>query len=124
MSIGRRALLAGVTALALVGSACTQEAASYESVAAVVSDMEAAGVSCKELVTSSEAQLVKESGRCTVGGSEVDVFIFDDEEEREKWLQLGDLIKSELLVGPDWTVRVNDDDVRADLEEALNADVL
>ena len=118
----RRGALASLLALALSLSACDEEPVRYSSPEAIVSALENGGVRCTDLASSGKARLVKESGRCTVGGAEVDVFVFDKGGDLQKWLKFGRLLESELVLGPNWVIRANDDKVRSDIQETLNGE--
>lgn len=94
-------LLALVAALALVS--CSPEPETYGDVNAVAAALEEADLSCVEVSTSPPGDIVRDQGTCKAAGSEHDIFVFADEDARDRWLEIGGGL-GEVVVGPNWVV--------------------
>jgi len=121
-TLSRPRALAIMAAVVVAISACDQEPARYASTDALVAALGEGGVRCTDLTSGGRARLVEETGRCSVGDANVDVFVFDKAGDLENWMQLGRLFRGELVVGPNWVVRANDAALRAEIMDALNGD--
>jgi hypothetical protein len=128
----KRVLVLG--ALLVVFAGCTQEAASYEGAQEVTSAMQEEGVACDDLVvtdgtpeatteeTSRVDSLLIERGVCTVGDEPVVISMFVNEEDRDNWVAVGQLL-GPVAVGKNWVVSSDSEDLVGRVAEALNATV-
>lgn len=95
-------LVAGL-GLTFVLGACSAEAQSFERSSALVDAMEKAGVECSGLEKADAGELLSDHGFCTIDGEAVDIYIFENAEDRDRWLNFGQGL-GEVVTGPNWTV--------------------
>jgi hypothetical protein len=100
-------------ALASLMGACSPGAESFETADAVVSHLEEEGVSCIDAEELPTASLVKDSLRCMNDGAQIEIYVFDSEEERDNWLKVGKGL-SGVITGPTWAIVAGErsDDVK------------
>jgi hypothetical protein len=74
-------------------------------------------IGCTELETG-EAERVQETGTCDFEGERLTMFVFEDAEQRDRWLTFGKRLSKDLITGPDWAVDPPDGKA-AEVREAL-----
>jgi hypothetical protein len=99
--IARRAALALVAAAAFATAACSEGALSYDGLAGLAAAVSDAGIPCDEVEPAQPARLVSRSGSCR--GSEVTMFLFDDDADLAAWKKVG-TAAGPAVVGPNWAV--------------------
>ena len=113
-------------AAALLLSACGgSDPQSYSGLTEMGEALEGAGIGCGDLVVmdqpkdaDAEKSLPTESGDC--GG--VQLFLFEDENARDKWLTLGGKFSEHVVTGPNWTVIAPDEDAAEEIADALGGE--
>lgn len=105
--IGRRAALA-LAAAAALAAGCSGGPRSYDDVAALASAISDAGIACDEVRSVPAARLVSRSASCS--GSDVTMFLFDDDADLEAWKRVG-TAAGPALVGPNWAVTADRESV-------------
>ena len=109
------ASLCMVVAVALAG--CGGGAEEYPSVGDIAVALGDEGIDC-DIEESSPGELVADYGIC----GDLDLFVFDDEGDRDRWLEVGaDL--GEVVVGPNWAILPDNDDDAEDIADALGGDI-
>ena len=101
--------------MALLLGGCSSTAASYDSAAQIGTELRDAGIECSDFDASSGAELVRDQGSCSGN----DIYVFADEETRDRWLSVGAGL-GEVVVGPNWAVVTDDPKPVAD---ALGGDL-
>lgn len=88
--------------IVLTFASCSQRSAeSYPSVGAIGDALQAEEVDCSPTdASSSEAELVKEQGSCEIDGDKLEIFLFDDEKQRDGWLEFGGRLRPATATGP------------------------
>jgi hypothetical protein len=99
-------------ALALALGACSRDAGRYDGVRGVAAALAGADLGCSDLRVGGEAELVAETGSCSVEGDEISIFLFKSSGDRDKWTKLGTKIEPSLL-GPNWAISGSEDTVHA-----------
>lgn len=122
MTLFKGALVLILTAL--IFGACSQKtAAPYDSASDLAQALVKEDAGCDQLETgSSEAELVKEQGTCEVQGQKLEIFLFDDAEQRDSWLEFGGRLRPATATGPNWAIIGAKAPVEA-AAEALGADL-
>jgi hypothetical protein len=111
----RRLVLVGA-ALALVFSACSRDAESYDGVRGVASALTNADLGCGDLHIGQGAELVTETASCTVDGDEVSIYIFATSGDRDKWSAVGPRLEPTVL-GPNWAISGDEHTVQVIADE-------
>ena len=119
----RTALLVPLTLLLVLMVACDKGARSFDSVGSIASALEAGGVDCQGLQRGDTAKLVKESGTCSFDGGELEIYLFEGAETRDKWVAFGHLTQRALVIGPDWIVSAPDEDKAGEVKDAIGGDL-
>jgi hypothetical protein len=98
---------------------------SYDSVADMGETLEDAGIGCGDLVNveppegeDANQRLPEEAGSC----GEVQLFLFEDEAARDKWLTLGTSFSGNVVSGPNWTVIAPDETTADEIADALGGE--
>lgn len=103
--------------VAVVFAGCGGGAEEYPSVGDIAVALGDEGIDC-DIDSSSPGELVADYGTC----GELDLFVFDDEGDRDRWLKVGaDL--GEVVVGPNWTILLDDAGEAQKIADALGGDV-
>lgn len=103
--------------IAVVFAACGGGPDEYDSVGDIAAALSDEGIDC-EITTSSPGRLVADYGTC----GELDLFVFDSEEDRDRWLNVGaDL--GEVVIGPNWTVLARSKGDAREIADALGGDL-
>ena len=122
------------TAVALVGAtmllvSCSgggsePELESYASIVDMGEALQDAGIGCGDLVDTEPPEdadagerLPSEAGTC----GDVQLFLFEDENARDKWLTLGSSFGN-VVTGPNWTVIAPDEDTADEIADALGGE--
>lgn len=111
--------------LSLGLSACAQEAAAYDSPAALSRALEETEVPCDNLEevtlthSAGHEPLVEESATCWIDDTEVTINTFADEADRADWLAVGALVEP-TTSGPNWAVSGASEDVIERVASALD----
>ena len=116
--------------VALLVAGCDgDEPKSYSSITAMAADLEAGGVDCGDpvLVDLPTAEngaetLPAETGNCSSGDDSIQLFVFDDAEARDKWLNLGSRFSEDVVTGPNWTVIAPDGGSAEEIADALGGE--
>lgn len=116
--IARRAALALVAVAAFATAGCSEGARSYDDLAGLAAAVSDAGIPCDEVEPAEPARLVRRSGSCT--GSEVTMFLFDDDADLAAWKKVG-TTAGPALVGPNWAV-TGDREAVSTLAESLGGE--
>jgi hypothetical protein len=103
--------------------ACDKGARSFDSVTAIASALEDGGVDCQGLQQGDTAKLVKESGSCAFDGGELEIYLFDGTEPRDKWVSFGHLTQRSLVIGPNWIVSSPNDEKAGEVKDAIGGDL-
>jgi hypothetical protein len=111
-----RTLAVVTVALAFALGACSREADRYDGVRDVAAALAGADLGCSDLRMGGEAELVAESGACSVEGEEINIFLFKSPGDRDKWTKLGTRVEPTLL-GPNWAISGSEDAVHAIADE-------
>ena len=104
-----------VTAVVFAG--CGGGADEFESVKDMAAALSDEGIDC-EIETSSPGRLVADYGTC----GELDLFVFDSEDDRDRWLKVGSEL-GEVAVGPNWTILPDDEADAQKIADALGGEV-
>jgi hypothetical protein len=113
-------------AAALLLSSCGgSDPQSYSSVTDMGEALQEAGVGCGDLKvvdqatgSGDEESLPSQTGNC----GEVQLFLFEDESARDKWLTLGGTFSENIATGPNWTVIAPDEDTAEEIADALGGE--
>jgi len=116
-----KALIAAVLSLFLL-VACSGQAETYSTTAELTGALQDEGVSCADLTQDSAAELVTERASCSVSGTDVDIYLFDDETDRERWLEIGAGL-GEVVLGPNWAIATTDEDLSREIADALGGTI-
>ncbi len=117
-SLGRLILLSFTTFLVL--GACGNEAESFDQPSALVSSMNEEGVGCSDVEEASPGDLANAHVRCTIEGDPVDIYVFSDESDLDRWLTVGAGL-GDVVVGPNWTIDAGDHSQQ--VAEALHGEI-
>ena len=112
--------LVAAIGLALLLASCSPGPESYKDVDAIVTAMGEADLACDEVPSEPPGDIVRDQGTCRTGGSEHDIFVFEDEKARDRWLVVGGGI-GEVVVGPNWVVVPGED--ADDVADALDGEI-
>ena len=96
--------LAVVCAVVGLLGACSPAPESYASGNAVVAALRAEGIICTDYSAGEEAELLSDRGSCTSGEDAIDIYVFDDDADRDRWLAVGAGL-SDVVIGPNWVVQ-------------------
>ena len=112
--------LIGLTLLVcvLVLGACSSGAPSFETASAAVEHLEQEGVPCGEPEELPEAELIKDSLRCT-SGAPIEIYVFANETDRDNWLKVGSGLTG-VVTGPTWAIVAGDK--AAEVKEATGGE--
>ena len=91
---------------AVVGllGACSPTPESYASGHAVGAALRAEGITCTDYSAGEHAELLSDRGSCTSGDDTIDIYVFDDGADRDRWLAVGAGL-SDVVIGPNWVVQ-------------------
>ena len=111
---------------ALLLSSCGgSDPQSYASVTDMGEALQEAGVACDDLTAVDQAtgaegeeSLPSQTGDC----GEVQLFLFEDESARDKWLNLGGTFSEHIVTGPNWTLIAPDEDTAEEIANALGGE--
>ena len=102
---------------------------SYASITDMAADLQAGGVDCADATVrdlpaaeNGSETLPSESGSCTSGDDTIQLFVFDDTDARDKWLNLGSRFSNDVVTGPNWTVIAPDEGSAEDIADALGGE--
>src|SRR3990170_191395 len=105
---------------ALLFAACSSGPDGYGDVDEVVSALREGGIECNEVQTGRPAEVVSEQATCRADGGEYSIFVFANEEKRDRWLTVGAGL-GEIVVGPNWAIDPGDD--AQAVADALGGDI-
>lgn len=113
-----------VLSVAMLIGACTgKSAVSYGSVGELGHALSAEDVACDPSTSGSgEAELVKEQGTCEIDGDRLEIFLFEDAEQRDGWLEFGARLRPATATGPNWAV-IGEEEVVKTAAEALGGEL-
>jgi hypothetical protein len=112
-----KAIVSMCVTMAVVLTGCSGGAEEYPSVGDIAVALGDEGIEC-DIDSSSPGELVADYGTC----GELDLFVFDSEDDRDRWLKVGaDL--GDVVVGPNWAILPDDDGDAREIAEALGGDV-
>ena len=122
MTRGIAVLFAGAVLLSSCGGSDPQ---SYSGLTEMGEALEDAGIGCEDPTIIDQPKdadagqsLPSESGSC----GEVQLFLFEDESARDKWLNLGGTFSEHIVTGPNWTVIAPDEDTAEEIADALGGE--
>lgn len=107
--------------LAVFMSACSSGSPSFETAAAAVDHLQEEGLPCTAPEELPEASLIKDSLRCTADGSPLEIYVFDNEADRDDWLKVGSGLDG-VVTGPTWAIVAGEKS--AEVEEATGGETL
>jgi hypothetical protein len=90
------------SAVALI-TACTRDAVRYETADELAGALTHADVECSTPQAGRVAKLVRSHSSCAYGDSRLELYVFDSEQERDNWLEVGARM-APVAVGPNWVV--------------------
>jgi hypothetical protein len=104
-----------------LGVACSG-ADSYGSMDEIIAAMSEGDVICTDLHVRPPAELTAEAATCSVDGVKVEMYGFEDSDQKDDWLKLGTLLGGEQIRGPNWVVRTESTEVADAIEDALKGE--
>jgi len=111
---------AAISLVVLVG--CSQQAEEYDRAADVVNALRDGGMPCTDLTSEGDAKLVTERASCSLSDTPVGIYMFEDTDDRDAWLQVGTGL-GDVVVGPNWALDVADDDLAREVGDMLGGEV-
>lgn len=111
-----------ISALLILGGCSSKTAVRYDSVGDIAQALVQEDVPCTPSESGSgEAELVKEQGVCEIDGADLEIFLFDDVEQRDSWLEFGGRLRPATATGPNWAI-IGDEEVVSTAADALGAE--
>jgi hypothetical protein len=72
---------------------------------------------------SQQPQLPRESGSCSLAGNTVHVHVFDDSDDRDRWMSGAGSGSGHFVYGDGWVVEVRDQDLALKISGRTNGDL-
>lgn len=88
---------------ALFVAGCSPGAENYADAGAVAAALRAEGIPCDIAESGGSGDLVDDRGECGSGTAGYTIFVFDREEELDRWLRVGAGL-GDVVVGPNWAI--------------------